>query len=215
MPPRDTGRPVGISGNRQMSETSGAKIVPRALAPLPDLSTIVFFRKANREFVTGRGPLAPRASSRVRGFMRGGMWLFLISGVLITLIVGAMEIGRRQSGLDDLDAGYMVAGPLLLFLAFIYWLFSWIQSRRAAREQRLSAEGGLLPAGLTGIEYMSPSGDNNVATLRVDYRFTAPDGKIVDKRQRLERFDHTRKNLPPVGSKILVLYVDAETFEVL
>ena len=84
-----------------MSDTSSDRIVRRALAPLPDLSSIVFFRKANRDFVTG------------------------------------------------------------------------------------------------------------------DYRFMAPDGKIVDKRQHLQRFDFGRKELPQVGSKLLIIYVNAEAFEVL
>ena len=119
--------------------------------------------------------------------MRGGMWLFLIGGALITLIVGAMEIGRRQSGLDDLDAGYLAAGPVLLFLALVYWLFAWSQSRRAAKEQLLSSQGGLLPAELTGIKYIEGSGDNNVPSLRVDCRFTAPDGQVIDKRQNEQR----------------------------
>jgi hypothetical protein len=38
---------------------------------------------------------------------------------------------------------------------------------------------------------------------------------VVDKRQHLQQFNHSRKNLPPVGSKVLILYVDKETFEVL
>ena len=186
----------------------------RALAPLPELSSIVFFRKGYRDFVTGRGPMPIRAGKKARAFMRGGMWLFLVSGVLITLLVGVIEMGRRQSGLDDLDAGYIVAGPLLLFLALVYWLFAWVQSRRAAREQRLS-QGGLIGAELTGVKYFSGSTDTSSPSLRVDYRFTAPDGQVVDKRQSLPLFDFNRKNLPPVGSKVLVLYVDRETFEVL
>src|SRR5213595_420251 len=115
----------GQPGEPFVSDTSSDRIVQRALAPLPDLSSIVFFRKANRDFVAGRGPIAARSGSGARAFMRGGLWLFLIGGALITLIVGAMEIGRRQSGLDDLDAGYLAAGPVLLFLALVYWLFAW------------------------------------------------------------------------------------------
>jgi hypothetical protein len=38
---------------------------------------------------------------------------------------------------------------------------------------------------------------------------------VIDKRQSLPRFDYSRKNLRPVGSKVLILYVDKETFEVL
>ena len=50
---------------------------------------------------------------------------------------------------------------------------------------------------------------------RVDCRFTAPDGQMMDKRQSLPRFDCSRRNMPPVGSKVLILFVDKVTFEVL
>jgi hypothetical protein len=197
-----------------VSDTSGDKIVHRALAPLPELSSIVFFRRAYLDFITGRGPMPERAGKKARAFMRYGMWLFLIGGVVIGLLVGVIEIGRRQSGLDDLDAGWIVAGPVLLFLALIYWLFSWSQARRLAREQRLS-HGGLIGGELVKVKYFEGSADGSPASLRVDYRFTAPDGQLVEKRQSLLRFDFSRKNLPPPGSKVLLLYVDAETFEVL
>jgi hypothetical protein len=197
-----------------VGETSGDRIVQRALGPLPDLNSIVFFRKGYRDFVIGRGPMPIRAGKKARAFMRGGMWLFLVTGVLTTLTVGAIELFRRQGGLDDLDAGYIIAGPLLLFLALVYWLFAWVQARRAAKEQRLS-QGGLIGAELTGVRYFSGSTDTSTPSLRVDYRFTAPDGQVVDKRQTLPLFDFNRKNLPAVGSKLLILYVDKETFEVL
>ena len=198
-----------------MSDASSDRIVQRALAPLPDLSTIVFFRQANRDFVTGKGPLAAQSGRAARAFMRWGMWILLTAGALTTLFVAVFEIGRRQSGLDDLDAGYLVAGPLLLFLGVIYWLFCWSQTRRAAREARLVAEGGLLPAELIKTKYYSGSGDGDVPSLRVDYRFKAPNGQIVEKRQNLLRFDYTRKTQPPEGSPLLVLYVDPGFFEML
>ena len=194
---------------------SGDKIVHRALAPLPELSSIVFLRAANRDFVTGRGPLPPRASMRVRTFMRWGAWIFLIAAVLTCLAAGIMEIFRREGEMDDLHAVFIISGPLLLGVAGVYWLFAWTQTRRAAKEQVLNSQGGLIGGELTGVKYNSGSNDGGMPTLRVDYRFTAPDGQAVQKRQHLQQFDHGRKNLPPVGSKVLVLYVDAETFEVL
>ena len=194
-----------------MSDTASGTIVQRALAPLPDLSAIVFFRTANRAFVTGKGPLATRTGAGARAFMRYGMWVLLVAGVLAILVTGALWFEQK----DDFDPAYLIIGPLLLVLALVYWLFAWYQSRRVAKEQILSSRGGLLPAELTGIKYIAGSGDGSLPTLRVDYRFSAPDGQIVGKRQHLQRFDISRKNLPPVGSKILILYVDKETFEVL
>lgn len=197
-----------------MGDTSGDRIVQRALGPLPDLNSIVFFRKGYRDFVTGRGPMPTRAGRKARAFMRGGMWTLLIAGVLAILITGAMWLTQKRDGSNDFDPVYLAGGPLLLVLAFIYWLFAWAQSRRATKEQHLS-QGGLIGAELTGIKYFSGSTDTSSPSLRVDYRFTAPDGQVVDKRQSLPVFSSIRKNMPPVGSKLLILYVDKETFEVL
>ncbi len=193
-----------------MDDTSGDRIVQRALAPLPDLNSIIFFRKGYRDFVTGRGPMPTRAGNKVRAFMRYGMWVLLMAGVLAILVTGTLWFEQK----NEFDPFYLIIGPLLLALAVVYWLFAWAQSRRAAKEQRLS-QGGLIGAELTGIKYFTGSTDTSSPSLRVDYRFTAPDGQVVDKRQSLPVFDFNRKNLPPVGSKILVLYVDKETFEVL
>ncbi len=79
-----------------MSELTGDKITQRALAPLPDLSTIVFFRKANRDFVTGRGPFIVEASRGVRKFIRWGMWVLLAAGLGMSIVVGAIEIYLHQ-----------------------------------------------------------------------------------------------------------------------
>jgi hypothetical protein len=274
-----------------LEQAIGEKIVQRALAPLPDLSSVVFFRKANRAFVTGRGPFAVEASMGVRRFMRWGMWLFLAVGVGMCLVVGAIEFHLHQqradleaslvtvdakvvgcdnsatsvpdfvykaegkiyehfsdqtlAGMcdnkpwkityvpgdpdkfavapdsplpeadDDLDAEYIVGGPILVFLAAFYCMISWFQNRRARKENRLVSEGGLLPAELIKAKYYSGSGDGNMPSLRIDYRFKAPDGQLVNKRQSLSRFDFYAKTVPPAGSTILILYVDKELFEAL
>ena len=102
-----------------------------------------------------------------------------------------------------------------MFLAAFYWMISWFQNRRARKENRLVSEGGLLPAELIKAKYYSGSGDGNMPSLRIDYRFKAPDGQMVDKRQSLSRFDFYAKTVPPAGSTILILYVDKELFEAL
>ena len=79
-----------------MDKPTGGKIALRQLGPLPDLNSVVFVRKQNRAFVTGQGPLATSASKGVRRFLRAGTWLFLIAGVVILLVVGAMEYFERQ-----------------------------------------------------------------------------------------------------------------------
>ncbi|HEY2113433.1 MAG TPA: hypothetical protein VGH25_17100 [Dongiaceae bacterium] len=79
-----------------MDQPTGGMIALRQLGPLPDLDSVVFVRKQNRAFVTGQGPMATLASKGARRFLRAGTWFFLIAGVVITLIVGAMEYFERQ-----------------------------------------------------------------------------------------------------------------------
>ena len=79
-----------------MDQPTGGNIALRQLGPLPDLDSVVFVRKQNRAFVTGQGPLATSASKTVRRFLRAGTWVFLIAGVVITLVVGAMEYFERE-----------------------------------------------------------------------------------------------------------------------
>ncbi|HSY86786.1 MAG TPA: hypothetical protein VLA85_09460 [Verrucomicrobiae bacterium] len=79
-----------------MDQPTGGNIALRQLGPLPDLDSVVFVRKQNRAFVTGQGPMATSASKGARRFLRAGTWLFLIAGVVILLVVGAMEYFERQ-----------------------------------------------------------------------------------------------------------------------
>jgi hypothetical protein len=79
-----------------MDQPKGGKIALRQLGPLPNLDSVVFVRKQNRAFVTGQGPLATSASKGARRFLRAGTWVFLIAGLVITLVVGAMEYFERQ-----------------------------------------------------------------------------------------------------------------------
>jgi len=74
-----------------MAQPSGETITLRALGPLPELDSVVFVRKLNRAFVTGRGPLGPPSPRPARRFLRIGMWLMLFTGVVISLLVGAAE----------------------------------------------------------------------------------------------------------------------------
>jgi len=83
-----------------MAQPSGETITLRALGPLPELDTVVFVRKLNRAFVTGRGPLGPPSPRPARRFLRIGMWLMLFTGVVISLLVGAAEYFERQQWKD-------------------------------------------------------------------------------------------------------------------
>ena len=79
-----------------MAQPNGETITLRALGPLPDLDSVVFVRKLNRAFVTGRGPLGPPSLRPARGFLRIGMWVLLFGGIVTSLIVGAAEYFERQ-----------------------------------------------------------------------------------------------------------------------
>jgi len=83
-----------------MAQPSGETITLRALGPLPELDSVVFVRKLNRAFVTGRGPLGPPSPRPARRFLRIGMWLMLFTGVVISLLVGAAEYFERQQWKD-------------------------------------------------------------------------------------------------------------------
>jgi hypothetical protein len=74
----------------------GGTVTLRALGPLPDLDSVVFVRKLNRAFVTGRGPLGPPSARPARGFLRIGLWGLLFGGIVTSLIVGAAEYFERQ-----------------------------------------------------------------------------------------------------------------------
>ena len=79
-----------------MAQPNGETITLRALGPLPDLNSVVFVRKLNRAFVTGRGPLGPPSLRPARSFLRIGMWVLLFGGIVTSLIVGAAEYFERQ-----------------------------------------------------------------------------------------------------------------------
>jgi hypothetical protein len=195
-------------GGRRLAEPIADRTSVRSLAPLPGLETVVFFRKANRDFVTGRGPLAVAVSLRVRRWLGYAMWVFLVVGGAISLVAGALSLLGR-----DVAAGYVATGACLLFLGLVYSLLLWFVGRRAAKEQRLASEGALLPAELVSVKYRS--GDNGSSTLKIEYRFQLPDGRPMTGKQALSRFDFRRKQLPPPGSKLLLLYVDEQLHEAL
>jgi hypothetical protein len=115
---------------------------------------------------------------------------------------------------DSIDAMWIVAGPALLFLAGVYWLFGWFQSRRAGQEKRLVAEGLLVGAELLSVKFYAGY-ENNPPNLRVKFKMVLPDGGTAEGKQSVPALAFTRKNLPTVGSKLLVLRVDDSLQQVL
>ncbi len=272
-----------------MGQESGGQITVRALGPLPDPESVIFFRKQYRDFITGRGPFPVSARPWARRVMRVGAWVLLAAGILVSVGVGVAELYEReqwaqlQSVLktvdaevvgcgagdttvpffrftadgkvithyppqtradmcdakkwqvtyvpgdpdawavapdsplppfeDSIDAIWIAVGPCLLLVAGFYWLLARMQDRQRVRERRLVAEGALVAGELLSVKYRE--GDDSGPSLSVKFRVGLPDGRSVDAKQSLILFDFTRKTLPPVGSKLLVLWVDDKLQQVL
>jgi hypothetical protein len=272
-----------------MTQGSGGEITFRALGPLPDLDSVVFFRSKNRDFVTGQGPFPVSARPWARRFMRIGTWVLLAAGILVSIGVGVAELYEREQWArlesvlktvdaevvgcgagdttvpffrfaadgkiinhyppqtradicdnrawqvtyipgdpdawavapdsplppfeDDINAIWIGLGPCLLLVAGLYWLLARMQDRQRVRERRLVAEGGLVGGELLSVKYRE--GDDSGPSLSVKFRVNLPDGRSIDDKQTLSLFDFTRKTLPPVGSKLLVLWVDEKVRRVL
>ena len=272
-----------------MSQGSGGEITVRALGPLPDLESVIFFHSKYRDFITGRGPFPVRARPWARRAIRIGTWVLLAAGILVSIGVGVAELyereqwARLQSVLktvdaevvgcgagdtvpffrftadgkvvnhyppqtradicdnkkwqvtyipgdpdawavvpdsplppfeDNIDEIWIAVGPLILLVAGLYWLFARMQDRWRVRERRLVAEGALVGGELLKVKYYE-GGQDSEPSLSVKFRVNFPDGRSIDDKQSLMRFDFTRKTLPPAGSKLLVLWVDEKVRQVL
>ncbi len=47
------------------------------------------------------------------------------------------------------------------------------------------------------------------------YQFTTPDGRTLQKQEKLTRNDLKDKPLPPVGTRIAIWYMDTKTYKTL
>lgn len=108
---------------------------------------------------------------------------------------------------DKIDAIWIAIGPVLLVLAVIYRLFLALQNRRAGQEARLAKLGKLIGAEIASMRWYS-GGDGDRPSLRVGFRLTLPDGRVVESKQSFVHFDLDRRALPPEGTKLLVLRID-------
>jgi len=116
---------------------------------------------------------------------------------------------------DKIDALWIVIGPVLILLAAIYWLFTWSQERRAGKEARLAKNGGLLGAELVKAKYYAGGADSGSSSIGLKFTMTLPSGETVERKQSFSRYDLSPYDLPPPGTKLLVLYVDETLQEVL
>jgi hypothetical protein len=198
----------------EMPETPGETATLRRLASLPDLDSVVFLRKENRAFVTGRGPLAARTPPALRALFRYGALGLAILGMVLALVAAGMELYlRSRTPPAHVSLGWILGAANSLFVAAVFGGIVRLQNRRAATERRLAEDGGLIGGELLSVRYRS--GGEGQPSLKVHYSFLRPGGQQMSRRQTLFRFDVDRRALPPAGSKILVLYVDENLFDVL
>jgi hypothetical protein len=184
----------------------------RTLGPLPSLDSVVFIRKASRDFVLGRGAFPTQHSARVRAFFRISTAVLAIVGTALTLAALGYAVA---SGLpfSEMNGFFLFAGPVLLLSAAIYYLFNLFIRRRANIEKQLIERGGLLAGELVSTKFRSD--ENGGTTLRVECRFTSPSAMNLTGKRHFNRYDVDRKAPPPPGTKLLIVYVDDKVWEVL
>lgn len=184
----------------------------RTFGPLPALDSVVFIHKASRDFVLGRGPFPVQHSVRVRAFFRLATAVLAIAGAGLTLAALGYAVASGLP-LSEMNGFFLMAGPGLLLLAAIYYLFNLFIRRRAGIEKQLIERGGLLAGELVSTKFRTD--DNGGTTLRVECRFTSPSAVSLTGKRHFSRYDVDRKSPPSPGSKLLIVYVDDKVWEVL
>jgi len=66
---------------------------------------------------------------------------------------------------------------------------------------------------LVSTRFRNTDDANNV--LRLEYRFAQPGGEAAIRKKDFPRHDLNPKSPPPPGSKLLILYVDEQLWQVL
>jgi hypothetical protein len=185
-------------------------ITVRALAPLPPLNQITFLRKESRAYATGRGPFPAVYRAWI------GSLLFLVAagfaitaiGVFMVFSYPTVFLGRP---LPEKDNWLRLQGLPLLVLAVIDVGLGFYHRKMAERENRLAAEGGLLPGELLSTKIRASKGGNY---LQVECRFTNAEGRQVTGKKN-GRPDRGLKSPPAAGSQVLVLYDTDRLWQVL
>jgi Protein of unknown function (DUF3592) len=108
---------------------------------------------------------------------------------------------------------YLVTGGTLLLIAGIFALATWKLKSRKARQEKLGARGVLLKAQL--VRAREDNCEDTSYNIRCDYRFLNPLGRELSGTSSGYRRGMKKKNLPPAGTEMLVLYVDDNLFEAL
>lgn len=107
----------------------------------------------------------------------------------------------------------VVGGSILLILGRIVWA----EGRKLRHFRNLTRNGRLIQGVVLGAETEAGDDDTLMVTLR--YRFTPPDGGVIDNEQRIPIFYNQRRGVSaedfPAGRPILLWYMNHDTYKVL
>ena len=188
----------------------GDTIMVRSFASLPRLEEITFLRPDTRDFVTG-------AKDYPLTLPAWFPYLFLLGAVPIGGLglycalatwFPSQFLGRPLASNDD----WMIQiAPFAILLVVIeIGIFLWF--RKLVRDdQKLGADGGLIPGELIASKVKAAKGGNY---LQAQCRFTSPQGQVITGKKNA-RPDRRLKEGPPAGSKILILYDSDRLWQVL
>jgi hypothetical protein len=108
---------------------------------------------------------------------------------------------------------YLATGGTLLLIAGAFALTTMALKSRKARQEKLAVQGVMLKAQL--VRAREDKSEDTAYNIRCEYRFLNPLGREVSGTSSRYRQGMKKKDLPPAGTEMLVLYVDDKLFEAL
>jgi hypothetical protein len=144
---------------------------------------------------------------------KGTVQLNYLSGDANRWSIAPLSPLTRADLESRISAGYVVAGPTLLLIAGIFALTTMGLKSRKARQEKLATTGVILKAEMTRArEYNDEDSRDNI---RCEYRFLSPQGVELSGTAFGYREGMKKKDLPPAGTEMLVIYADDKAFEAL
>jgi len=122
-------------------------------------------------------------------------------------------ITRQEREATTISAFYVIIGPFFLFVASIFSLTGYALRKTKEKQERLAKEGVILKAEL--IKAKEDTTEDSPFNIRCEYRFTNPRGEVLTGKTSGIRPDVKKKDYPPPGTPMLVLYVNDHLFEAL
>ena len=118
---------------------------------------------------------------------------------------------------DELEAkpnsALFVAGPMLFAFGLIAAFVAFLTRKQIARQDALKAGGVAIPAELLRIE--EDTDDESPFTLMCYYQFRNPAGVLTKGNTGAHRKDLKKRDYPPPGTPVFVIYVSDKLFQML